>query len=54
MPAPSPVRGSHPQAPRWVRLSQHLETLLHDIVRFLALDIDHEADAARVVLVRGS
>ena len=32
---------------------EHLQSLLHDIVRALALDVDHEADAAGVVLVRG-
>ena len=32
---------------------EHLEALLHDVVRALALDVDDEADAARVVLVRG-
>ena len=32
---------------------EHLHALAHDIVRALALDVDDEADATCVVLVRG-
>ena len=51
MPAPSPVSGSQPHAPRCVRLRRTVEPLLDDVVRALALHVDDEADAARVVLV---
>ena len=50
MPAPSPVCGSQPQAPRCVRLRSTVEALLDDVVRRLALDVGDEADAAGVVL----
>jgi len=35
-------------------VDQHEQALADDRVRLAALDVDHEADAARVVLVRGS
>ena len=50
MPAPSPVSGSQPQAPRCVEVRRTVEALLDDVVRALAVDVDDEADAAGVVL----
>ena len=50
MPAPSPVSGSQPHAPRCVEVPQDLEALLDDVVRALASHVDDEADAAGVVL----
>ena len=52
MPAPSPVFGSAPNAPRCF-MFQHGERLADDLVRLAALDIDDHADAARVVLAIG-
>jgi hypothetical protein len=54
MPAPSPVSGSAPQAARCesrFRISRPFS--LHDVARFLALDVGDEADAAGVVLGGG-
>ena len=53
MPAPSPCSGSAPVAPRCVRFFENREPLRDDRVALLALDVGDEAQAARVVLVRG-
>jgi hypothetical protein len=34
-------------------VDENLQTLSDDVVRFLALDVDHEADATGVVFVAG-
>ena len=36
-----------------IQVGQHLEGVPQDLVRFASLDIDHEADAAGVVLLAG-
>ena len=51
MPAPSPVCGSQPQAPRWVEIDQNLDALEDDVVRLPALDVGDKSDAASVMLV---
>jgi hypothetical protein len=51
MPAPSPVLTSEPQGAAVVEVLQHLDRLLDDPVRLVSLDVDHEALAARIVLV---
>ena len=50
-PAPSPVSGSHPQAPRWVRLINTWIPFNNNVVRFVTLDVGHEAHAARVAFI---
>ena len=54
MPAPSPVSGSEPAAPRCSRLTSSVEGVADDGVRALALDVGDEADAAGIVLVGGA
>ena len=51
MPAPSPVCGSQPHAPRCVEVDQDLDALEDDVVRLPALNIRDESDAASIVLV---
>ena len=50
MPAPSPAMGSAPTAPRCSRFSRMASASLDQLVRFVALEVGDEADAARVVL----
>ncbi|WDT80093.1 MAG: hypothetical protein MPW14_23795 [Candidatus Manganitrophus sp.] len=50
MPAPSPVQGSQPTAPRWSRFSSDLQPIVNDVVGTAALDVGQEADAAGIVL----
>ena len=52
MPAPSPARGSAPTAPRCSRLSEDGQRVLDDLVRFAALDVGNEADAAGILFLR--
>ena len=51
MPAPSPVFFSQPQAPRCSRFTRIWIACCDEVVRFAALEIDDEADAAGIVLV---
>jgi hypothetical protein len=51
MPAPSPVFFSQPQAPRCLKVEEDLERVLDDARGLAPLQIDNEADAARVVLM---
>ena len=53
MPAPSPVFFSAPTAPRCSRFTSTVSALRDDVVRRAPLDVDDEAEAAGVVLVRG-
>ena len=53
MPAPSPVFGSQPQAPRCRRFLSTVSACGHDRVGLAPLEVHHEAHPARVVLVTG-
>lgn len=53
MPAPSPVQGSQPGAPRWVRFAEDLEDLRHGIVCRGSIEARDEAEPAGIVLEGG-
>ena len=45
--------GFAPAGPAMVQVPEHLQRLLNDLVRLLAFDVDHEADAAGFVFEKG-